>query len=245
MVKSNRKKRIILIMLGIIFIAVFGFFIYNIVFYPADETARAALVSDENVIVSQTGYGYFFDGPSEENLFIFYPGAKVDEIAYAPLMHKLAERGMDVCLVHMPFHFALYNQNKADSILSGYTSYGNIYIGGHSLGGAVASIYASGHGDLLSGVILLASYPVKPLPDSLTEISIYGSEDGVLNFDNLEESKINAPAKSFFYVIQGGNHAGFGNYGPQHGDSDAVITKEEQQMQTIEFIFSHLIFKNT
>ena len=108
MVKPNRKKRIIMIPIGIIFIAVFGFLLYNTVFYPADETAQAALGSDENVIVSQTYYGYFFDGPSEENLLIFYPGAKVDEIAYAPLMHELAERGMDVCLVHMPFHFAIY-----------------------------------------------------------------------------------------------------------------------------------------
>ena len=240
MVKPNRKKKIILIPLGIIFIVVFGFLVYNTVFYPADEAARAALVSDENVIVSQTDYGYFFDGPSEENLFIFYPGAKVDEVAYAPLMHKLAERGMDVCLVHMPFHFAIYNQNKADSLLSEYTSYGNYYIGGHSLGGAIAAIYASGKGDSLSGVILLAAYPAKPLPDSLTEISIYGSEDSVLNFDKLEESKNNAPSKSYGYVIQGGNHAGFGNYGPQHGDTDAVITKEEQQKQTVEFIFSHL-----
>ncbi len=194
MVNPNRKKRIILTLLGIIFLGVFGFFIYNTVFYPADETAQAALGSDENVIVSQTGYGYFFDGPSEENLLIFYPGAKVDEVAYAPLIHNLAEKGMDVCLVHMPFHFALYNRNKA----------------------------------------------AKPLPDSLTEISVYGSEDGVLNFDKLEENKKYAPAESYYYVIQGGNHAGFGNYGPQHGDSDAEVTKEEQQKQTVEFIFSLL-----
>lgn len=240
MVNPNRKKRIIRTLLGIIFLGVFGFFIYNTVFYPADETAQAALGSDENVIVSQTGYGYFFDGPSEENLLIFYPGAKVDEVAYAPLIHNLAEKGMDVCLVHMPFHFALYNRNKADRLLSEYTSYGNYYIGGHSLGGAVASIYASGHGELLSGIILLAAYPAKPLPDSLTEISVYGSEDGVLNFDKLEENKKYAPAESYYYVIQGGNHAGFGNYGPQHGDSDAEVTKEEQQKQTVEFIFSHL-----
>ena len=109
------------------------------------------------------------------------------------------------------------------------------------MGGAVASIYASGHGDSLSGIIFLAAYPAKPLPDSLTEISVYGSEDGVLNFDKLEESKKYAPAESYCYVIQGGNHAGFGNYGPQHGDSDAAITKEEQQKQTVEFILSHLL----
>ena len=198
------------------------------------------MISDGNVIVSQTDYGYFFDGPSEENLYIFYPGAKVDEVAYAPLMHEVAAGGMDVCLVRMPFHFALYNRNKADALIPRYKSYGKIYIGGHSLGGATAAIYASEHEKILSGVILLAAYPTKPLPDSLTEISVYGSEDGVLNFDKLEDCRKNDPVTSYYRVIQGGNHAGFGNYGPQHGDSEASITKEEQQKQTAEFILSHL-----
>ena len=238
--KSNRKKRRIIIPVGIILALVFGFLIYNTVSYPPDETAKASLFSDENVTVTRTDYGYFFDGPSDENLYIFYPGAKVDEVAYAPLMHRLAAEGMDTCLVHMPFRFALYDKNKADEILPVYQSYRNVYIGGHSLGGAMAAIYASEHGDLLAGVILLAAYPTKTLPDSLIEISIYGSDDGVLNFDKLEDGRKYAPATNYNFVIQGGNHAGFGNYGPQHGDVDASITKEEQQIQTADLILSHL-----
>ena len=240
MKKSNRKKRRIIIPLGIVLAVVFGFLIYNTVSYPPDETAMASLDSDENVIVARTDYGYFFDGPSEENLYIFYPGAKVDEVAYAPLMHRLAAEGMDTSLVHMPFRFALYDKNKADKILPEYQSYRNVYIGGHSLGGATAAIYASEHGDILSGVILLAAYPTKTLPDSLIEISIYGSNDGVLNFDKLEDGRKYAPTVNYDFEIQGGNHAGFGNYGPQHGDQDASITKEEQQRQTADLILSHL-----
>lgn len=34
--------------------------------------------------------------------------------------------------------------------------------------------------------------------------------------------------------IQGGNHAQFGNYGPQKGDAPAAISAEEQQAQTVE-----------
>ena len=238
--KSNRKKRRIIIPIGIILALVFGFLIYNTVSYPPDEIAKASLVSDENVIVTRTDYGYFFDGPSEENLYIFYPGAKVDEIAYAPLMHRLAADGMDTCIVHMPFHFALYGKNKADEILPEYPSYRNVYIGGHSLGGAASAMYATEHGDILSGVILLAAYPVKKLSDSLIEITVYGSDDGVLNFDKLEEGRKYAPAINYDFVIQGGNHAGFGNYGSQHGDNDAAITEEEQQIQTADFILSHL-----
>ena len=33
--------------------------------------------------------------------------------------------------------------------------------------------------------------------------------------------------------IEGGNHAQFGNYGPQKGDLPATISAEEQQAQTV------------
>ena len=36
--------------------------------------------------------------------------------------------------------------------------------------------------------------------------------------------------------IEGGNHAQFGNYGPQKGDLPATISAEEQQAQTVEAI---------
>ena len=36
--------------------------------------------------------------------------------------------------------------------------------------------------------------------------------------------------------IEGGNHAQFGNYGPQKGDQPATISAEEQQAQTVAAI---------
>ena len=37
-------------------------------------------------------------------------------------------------------------------------------------------------------------------------------------------------------MIDGGNHAMFGNYGPQSGDGEGRITAEEQQRLTIDRI---------
>ena len=36
--------------------------------------------------------------------------------------------------------------------------------------------------------------------------------------------------------IEGGNHAQFGNYGPQKGDLPATISAEEQQAQAVDAI---------
>lgn len=36
--------------------------------------------------------------------------------------------------------------------------------------------------------------------------------------------------------IPGGNHAGFGDYGPQEGDGPAAIAPREQQEQTADAV---------
>ena len=41
-------------------------------------------------------------------------------------------------------------------------------------------------------------------------------------------------------IIEGGTHAGFGNYGKQNGDRTAAISSEEQQEKTVEEILKLL-----
>ena len=197
-------------------------------YYPADETALLALASDA-VTVEKTGYGWFFDGPSEESALIFYPGAKVEETAYAPLLHRLAEDGMDVCLVKMPFHLAIFHPNAADRVMEQY-EYAHWYIGGHSLGGAMAANYAAAHS--LDGVILLASYPTKAVDEPM--LILYGANDGVLNQNRVEAADSFGTVKEI--VIEGGNHAYFSDYGPQRGDGAAAIAPEEQQQTAADAI---------
>jgi hypothetical protein len=44
----------------------------------------------------------------------------------------------------------------------------------------------------------------------------------------LDETSVNLPADTEFYIIEGGNHAQFGDYGFQKGDNIADISLEEQ-----------------
>ena len=73
------------------------------------------------------------------------------------LLHELAGKGMDVCLVKMPLRFAFFGTDKADAVIRMY-DYEHCYIGGHSLGGAMAAEFAAGHSDQLTGLILLAAF---------------------------------------------------------------------------------------
>lgn len=232
------RKRLKLIAPVVILVFLAGaFFAYTGNYYHADDAALAAMASDDTVAVIETDYGWLFDGPSDDTALIFYPGAKVEAEAYAPMLRLLASGGMEVCLVKMPFRLAFFGMNKAESVMREH-SYSRWFIGGHSLGGAMAASCAADHAEELTGVILFAAYPTKTLDERLVEISLYGSEDGVLNMERMAAGRAYAPEEFYEYVIEGGNHAQFGNYGEQKGDRAARITRQEQQRQAAEYILS-------
>lgn len=130
----------------------------------------------------------------------------------------------------MPFNLAVFNQNAADRPIEEYDNIETWNIAGHSLGGAMASSYASKNKDKLEKIILLAAYPSTDLSSSnLSMLSIYASQDNILNRDAFEENKSNAPKDTRYLEIKGGNHAYFGAYGEQDKDGKASITSKEQR----------------
>ncbi len=226
------KKKLLLAILLIAFLICGGMFAYIEDYYHADETAQAALVSDQSVSIQKKDYGWFFDGPSDDKALIFYPGGKVEETAYAPLLHMLAENGIDAALVKMPARLAVLAGNKAEEVLKQH-EYSHWLMAGHSLGGVMAASFAASH-DEIEELVLLASYSTKDLGDLLT-VLIYGSNDGVLSMDKYNENRSKAH-NSIEHVIRGGNHAGFGSYGHQKNDGDASISAQEQIEQTVSVI---------
>ena len=108
-------------------------------------------------------------------------------------------------------------------------------VSGHSLGGTAASYWAS-QSSKADAIVLLASFPSSALADSMRLLSVYGSEDGVLVKSQYEGSRQYFPENSRELVIEGGNHAGFGDYGFQSGDKEALISAEKQQQITAEAV---------
>ena len=235
-----RKKHWWILPAALLLLIAAALLVFALSYYRAGDQALPALRSD-SVTVEETAFGWRFDGPSTERALIFYPGARVDAASYAPLLHRLAEEGVDVFLVEMPLHFALFGEDRADAIMAQY-DYARWYIGGHSLGGAMAASYASKHGEALKGVILCAAYPTSELDDDLTEILLYGSEDQVVNLEKIEAGEQYAPTDYTETVIAGGNHAQFGSYGFQKGDGTASISAEQQWEEAAELITSHTIY---
>lgn len=231
--KHMKKKQKVIVSVVVVLLLVAGCVCYVQDYYRSDETVQQYLEKNGSVKIEETENGLFLDGPATEQALIFYPGAKVEYTAYVPLLYQVAEAGVDVFLVKMPCNLAFLGKNSADDIQKNY-EYSYWFLGGHSLGGAMAAAYAAEHRDSLDGLILLAAYPTKSLQTKgFSVISIYGSEDGVLNMDKINQGRDYMPEAYTEICIQGGNHAQFGNYGVQKKDGEASITREEQQRLTV------------
>ena len=221
-----------------------GCAIYVSDYYRADLDAIAAFSLDYSVTKTVVSDGVIAYGdPASEAGFIFYPGGKVEYTAYEPLMIELASRGVLCVLVEMPFNLAVLDVNAADGIRENYPNVSRWYVGGHSLGGSMAASYVAEHTDSFDGLILLGSYSTADLSSGDVDVlSLFGSEDGVMNREKYAKYKKNLPADLTEIEIDGGCHAYFGMYGAQDGDGAPSLNATEQIRLSAEHI-SAFIFK--
>lgn len=235
-------KKIFFIFLSLIILCVASFLIYASIYYKAEDVSDY-VESDSYVTVTETK-DYISFMPSSGNAtvgFVFYPGAKVDEKAYSEMMYDLARLNIFAAIVKMPLRFAFFNPNGANKVLAYYEDVKYWYIGGHSLGGVMATDYLYKNQDKYQGFILLGSYVNKDYSNSdLWGMTIYGSNDKVLKRSSYDNAQSKMPKHNYEYVIEGGNHANFASYGKQNFDGEATIDREKQidltVLKIIEFI---------
>ena len=234
----RRIRRIFTALILVVCLSVGGLYLYASDYYRADAEMIESFLPDASIEKRELSDGSIAYIPDEYTTgVIFYPGGKVDYIAYEPLMKALAEKGILAVLVKMPLNLAVLKSGAAKGIPEEFPEVDSWYMAGHSLGGSMAASYVSKNTDKFEGLILLASYSTADLGDSGIKVaSIYGSLDGVMNTEKYDEYKSNLPADLEESVIEGGNHAGFGMYGEQKNDGIAAITSAEQIGITADII---------
>ena len=228
--EKNKNNNLIKIITGIIVIGIVGLFIWANDSYKPQALAKEALISDNTVEVKIDKFISFTPKNIEVTKgFIFYPGAKVDPESYAPLCRKIAEQGYEVVIVKMPMNLAIFSYNRGEKVIDEYSNIKKWVVGGHSLGGTMAAKFAS-ENSAVDGVVLLSSYPIGDELKSMGKevLSIWGSKDGIVNFEKLIKSKEKLPEDTTYVEIEGANHSQFGDYGEQRGDDTPIINREEQ-----------------
>lgn len=232
----TKAAKIIATILAILFVLFVACAIYVSDYYRADAECIEAFMPNMTTEIYKNDY-ICVGNPESEIGFVFYPGGKVEYTAYIPLMRALAGEGIFCVLYDMPFNLAVLGVNSADGIAEEYPAVNDWYIGGHSLGGSMAASYLSKNSEQFSGLVLLGSYSTADLSTLDVEVlSIYGSEDRVMNRDKYEGNKDNLPKDFTEVIIEGGSHAYFGMYGEQDGDGVASISAEEQILITADYV---------
>jgi hypothetical protein len=236
----KKGLKTILIITGVaVVLGVVGFITWGLTPLGPTDEALAAMESNANITVQDNGNYIVFIPTSNTPItgFILYPGGHIDYRSYAPVAQEIASRGYMVSIVKMPLSLAVFGIDKADSVISDYPDIRYWVIGGHSLGGSMAGSYAKKHTFRIQGVAFWASYPATSDDLSSTDLkglSTYGSNDQVLNMDTYNATLPLLPHGTIMKVIDGGNHAQFGNYGLQPGDGTATISAADQQAQAAD-----------
>lgn len=225
MTHPHRARRILLVLLALLVLSAAGFGFYAGDYYRAEPAALAVL--DEPGLSIDGDTTILNPASASDTGILFYPGAKVEAEAYLPLLDQLRDQGFTCFLIHMPANMAIFDAGAALDVSAAHPEISHWYLAGHSMGGAMASSCAADNPDAFDGLILLGAYLYGDYPPADT-LTIYGS----LNESVAE--KIDYTDNVL--VIDGGNHAQFGNYGPQKGDPAAAISASDQQAQSVQAI---------
>jgi pimeloyl-ACP methyl ester carboxylesterase len=234
---------------GLVFTVVFVG--WSLVAYRAKPEARRALANDARVSVTRGEGAWTFipSGTPASTGIVFFAGALVDPVAYAPLLRAVAESGFAAVLVELPRRGAFGGADgpgvfaRAREAMSRTRRVRRWVASGHSLGGAVAARMAQSHPTDLAGLVLVGTS--HPRGFSLASVSfpvtrIYGTRDTIADVEKIMATRSNLPASTRMVKIDGGNHSQFGWYGFQPGDWPATISRQEQQRLTLDAILEAL-----
>lgn len=219
-----------------------AFVAWSLVAYRAAPDGRAATGSDATVDVRH-GDGFWSFSPAARAAaarpgLVFFPGALVDPVAYAPLARAAAAAGFPAFIVELPRRGTMGGADdgdldvRLDRALASRGASRPWVAAGHSRGAVIAARIASEHRRGLAGLVLIGTtHPRDVDLSSLREpvTKVVGTRDGLARVGAVEANRARLPASTRWVWIEGGNHSQFGWYGFQPGDRRARIAASAQR----------------
>ena len=173
---------------------------------------------------------------------VFYAGNPVDYRDYGTLLTAIASAGYLVISPEFPLDTAALNVIAGEEYMKQYPDIQEWFLAGHSHGGGVSTVELALRPNLFKGLILIDSIIGVPVTqEGFPVLTFHATEDlAVPGYQHSILMAELAAADTTEVVIEGGNHAQFGDYGIQFNDGVAKISKEEQLDITIREILKFL-----
>jgi pimeloyl-ACP methyl ester carboxylesterase len=228
------------------------FMIWSLIAYRASAEARAAVRTDADVEVRHDDGIWVFTGRRGDPrpaALVFFPGALVDPVAYAPLTRATAAAGFPSYIIELPRRGAFGGAESPEirarlrRLLEQRTTPRRWVAAGHSRGGVVASSVANAPPNGFAGLILVGtSHPRDVDLSSLTVpvTKVAGTRDGLASRPEVEANRAKLPMPTRWVWVEGGNHSQFGWYGFQPGDRRATIDAAAQRSAMIRAVLDLL-----
>lgn len=234
--RQRRWLRWLLTTVVVLLVVAVGLLLWWVLRYPdAEQAASTAAYADPAVEVRDDDRVLILEpaaGVGDTGV-VFYPGAAVPPEAYvatwAPIV---ADTGVTVFMPEMPLRLAILGSGRAGGVIDTWPEVATWWVGGHSLGGAMAASFAGGSdpGEL-AGLVLLGAYATEGAGladrDDLVVLSVSGSEDGLSTPQDIDERAAFLPSSTIFVELDGVSHAQFGAYGEQAGDGTPTVSDDE------------------
>ncbi len=241
----RQGKRLFVWLVVILVVLITVFLVVVSTPYQGTPESIAAAEDDERVTVEQTEMGYVLE-PAEhatEAGLVFYPGGLVHPDAYVGSLATVSrEANVTVVIPEMPFNLAVVDyglgqsglrSHAGDTVMEEHSEIDEWYVGGHSLGGAMACRYAEGGADV-EGLVLYGAYCDVDISDhDLAVLSVAGGADTVLNWDAYEKNRENLPDTAREEVLDGLNHTQFGSYTSQDEPSGTSYEVAHQRLNDV------------
>lgn len=204
----------------------------------ASPAALASAVSDDAVRIDDDGETLVLRPTAgrERGGVILYPGAYVDVRGYVPTLKPIAAAGYRVIVVRMPFELAIFGIDRAADVIGEHADLRRWVIVGHSVGGAMAAMFADRHREALDGVIIWDSYPpsISSLADFAKPVWLIhrATPDGAPPPAFAAHRNL-YPRDSRWAAIPGGIHMQFGSFAPGGYEEDWAPSISEAEQHRV------------
>lgn len=236
----SRRRRVLAIIIAAFVVAITGLLAWAASPMTAESGPLAAVRADADITYSETADGVVL-APADPNGtgLVYIAGARVEPAAYASKLSGLVDAGVTVVIARPTLNFAIFDTRPLTAFEALAPGIDRWFVGGHSLGGVKACLYAADDPDAVAGLILFGSYCSADISDTdLPVLTIEGTEDGLSTPEKIADAADLLPASAELVTLEGAAHAQFGDYGAQPGDGTPTATDDDVRAALTEALIS-------